>query len=138
MSEESVHGLVPTALVPTALEDILASFNNSETVKFGATGESLIQRLFRRAFILIMEHNGVTEFFNKPVEYEDTIFAYYSAEVVNDSKIIYLNGADYIRINDEDECAVIARLKVGEGVASTYYVAATSESFVTMAIMKFT
>jgi hypothetical protein len=120
------------------LDQILGSFKDSTTVKFGATGESLIERLFRRAFILIMEHNGVAEFDNKPVEYEDTIFTYYSAEVVDDPKIVYLSGADFIKLTGEDEYAVIARLKFSEGAPATYYVSTTSESFVTMAIMKFT
>ena len=85
-----------------------------------------------------MEHNGVTAFDNKPVEYEDTTFAYYSAEVVEDSKIVYLSGADFIKLTHEDEYAVLARLKVNGGAPATYYVSTTSESFVTMAIMKFT
>lgn len=121
----------------STLELVLGSFNDN-TVKFGATGKSLIERLFRRAFILIMEHNGVADFHNKPVEYEDTTFAYYSAEVIDDPKLIYLSEADYIKLTDADECAVIARLKVTSDTPATYYVGATSESFVTMAIMKFT
>jgi len=122
------------------LEQVLKSFSSdsSLTVKYGTSGKSLVERLFRRASILIMEHNGIVGFDNKPVEYEDTIFVYYAAEVVEDRKLSYLSGADYIQLSDSDEYAVIARLKVPAGESASFYVAATSESFVTMAIMKFT